>query len=90
MKRVPTVAVPTHDEQKEEAVRIQDEYRAAKSAAPTKRQGRMMIKAMHKMKEGSHDHETAEHDKMRQMILSLRLFPNLYNRQFLMKAAGPN
>ena len=90
MPRPSTLPVPTHEESKEESVRISDEYKAARGAAPSKREGRKMIKGAYKMKEGSHDHETAERDKLRHMILSLRLFPNLFNREFLLRAQGPN
>lgn len=98
MSRVPTLRPPTHDEKREEAVRIEDEFRDASKhrkgmgAAPSKATGRKMLKAALKEEQEHAEHEYAAGDrvKMRQQILALRLFPNLFNREFLLKAQGPN
>ena len=94
MPRVAVLPPPTHDEQKEQSSQMRDEYAAAKkhAAIPSKAIGRKMMKAAMKEERESaeHEYEAGDRVKMRQQILALRLFPNLFNRAFLMKAAGPN
>lgn len=90
MKRVPTLPAPTHDEQKEESSKMRDEYMESKKMSKGK--GRKLMKAALKEEKesASHEYEVDERTRMRQRILSMSLFPNLYNKGFLLRAQGPN
>lgn len=90
MKRVPTLPAPTHDESKQESSRMRDEYMESKKMSKGK--GRKLMKAALQEEKSSdaHDFEVDERSRMRQRILSMSLFPNLFNRAFLLRAQGPN
>ena len=98
MPRVALMPPPTHDESKEEAVKISDEFKEAhrrmtgKGATPTKKTALKMLRGGLKEEREHAEHEYAAEDrvKMRQKILALRLFPNLFNKSFLLQAQGPN
>ena len=79
MSVVPLLRPPTHDENREQAVRIEAEYADEMYGGPRQRLGRAK-----KARPAPVD----ERQKLREHILAMSLFPNLYNKSFLMRAAG--
>lgn len=77
-----------------ESARMEGEYldfhRAITKASPTKMRGKKMLREMKREAEDKtrfHDDNVGNAVKLRQSILAISLFPNIYNRETIMRDA---
>lgn len=96
--RVPLLKdkVPASDrsDAKAESARMEGEYldfhRAISKASPTRMRGKKILRGMKKEAEDKtrfHDDNVGNAVKLRQSILAISLFPNIYNRETIMRDA---
>jgi len=93
-KSVPVTRVNLPEQDRDKATRLKAEMEAefleaeTKRAQPTKRRGKQMLKQVFKEAQVEQPAPVENAMEFRRKILSVSLFPNLYNREMVMTHKG--